>query len=484
MESAGEDHSTLVSSLAGAYTHRVSVVARLLPRLACSARGPTCYGFTVRMIRATIPMLLLAGVVATACAFGTDVPAASIAATDACDVRPTLRPLPAQPVTHRGPSFPVDQVVSPTSDKPQSKLWYNDGSWWAVMLDATDDSAMIYELLADHTWRRTDALVDARVDARADVLSDGDALYVASGHRTLSLRILRYSYDSDSRTYSLDGGFPVSIDGFDTSSVVIAKDGVDRLWVTFASRPAPEDGKTVWVAASARDHHTWGEPFVLPVGDASPVIGALSAVVAIEGHVGVFWSTERSDRFNFAIHRDRAALDEWTLETPLEGEGMVDNHVNLTADASGRVFAAIKTARNDSGESADPLTMLLVRDIDGSWEQITVGTVAERPTRPFVLLDEVNGYVYVFATEGGDLVYKIASLQSPISFVGAAIDFVSEPDTTIRYGTSSKHSVTPDTGIVILGSGDDGHYYHAELELPGAATPGSQKAKTCPPSEL
>ena len=39
-------------------------------------------------------------------------------------------------IGHPGPSF-VGAANAPTSDKPQSKLWYADGIWWADMFDTT-----------------------------------------------------------------------------------------------------------------------------------------------------------------------------------------------------------------------------------------------------------------------------------------------------------------------------------------------------------
>ena len=33
-----------------------------------------------------------------------------------------------------------------TADKPQSKLWWNDGIWWAVMFSTADNKYQIYKL--------------------------------------------------------------------------------------------------------------------------------------------------------------------------------------------------------------------------------------------------------------------------------------------------------------------------------------------------
>lgn len=67
----------------------------------------------------------------------------------------------------------------PTSDKPQSKLWWNDGSWWADMW-TTGSGWHIYRLdRGTHTWD-TGTLNDARGNTLADALWDGTHLYIAS----------------------------------------------------------------------------------------------------------------------------------------------------------------------------------------------------------------------------------------------------------------------------------------------------------------
>src|SRR5947209_10101011 len=75
----------------------------------------------------------------------------------------------------------------PTSDKPQSKLWWNDGSWWANMWDTTASTWGIFRL--DRTtekWVNTGVTTDKRASTLPDVLWDGAHLYVASHVTTIS----------------------------------------------------------------------------------------------------------------------------------------------------------------------------------------------------------------------------------------------------------------------------------------------------------
>jgi hypothetical protein len=90
---------------------------------------------------------------------------------------------------------------APSADKPQSKLWYNEGAWWGLMVNAAG-SVNIFELQANHTWRDTGTVVDERATSTGDALWTNGKLYVASrtGGSSGQIRVYSYSYDSTSRT--------------------------------------------------------------------------------------------------------------------------------------------------------------------------------------------------------------------------------------------------------------------------------------------
>ena len=52
----------------------------------------------------------------------------------------------ATPVTYQGPLYPSSVTANPTADKPQSKLWFQDGAWWALMLSTSDSAVHVFEL--------------------------------------------------------------------------------------------------------------------------------------------------------------------------------------------------------------------------------------------------------------------------------------------------------------------------------------------------
>ena len=71
---------------------------------------------------------------------------------------------------------------SPSGDKAQSKLWFADGRWWALMFHAKSGTTQIHRLDAKRQeWVTTGVVVDTRDRSRGDALWDGRKLYVATG---------------------------------------------------------------------------------------------------------------------------------------------------------------------------------------------------------------------------------------------------------------------------------------------------------------
>ena len=76
---------------------------------------------------------------------------------------------------------PAGPGGAPTGSKPESKLWFNDGRWWASMWDIPTADFYIWVLdQSTDTWSRTNTRLDDRSSTRADILWDGTKLYVAS----------------------------------------------------------------------------------------------------------------------------------------------------------------------------------------------------------------------------------------------------------------------------------------------------------------
>src|SRR4051812_8504358 len=78
------------------------------------------------------------------------------------------------PGTYGGPDYTVDYPQPPTRSENQSKLWFAADAWWALMLEPTGRVARVFELMPDHTWRPTSAVVNTDVADLGDAVHDGD----------------------------------------------------------------------------------------------------------------------------------------------------------------------------------------------------------------------------------------------------------------------------------------------------------------------
>jgi PKD repeat protein len=326
------------------------------------------------------------------------------------------------------------------------------------------------------TWADTGVALDDRSGTHADVLWDGAAgkLYVASHVFTESAgtgsvsRLYRFSFDAATDTYTRDSGYPVTINTFKLETLVIAKDSIGKLWATW------QQGGKIWVnrtlCSPACNDASWGTPFVI---SSTTVKGDdISSVIAFGGNkIGVLWSDQNAAKDVFGIHADDQADNVWSFENALQGPGLADDHINLKTDATGRVFAAVKTSKS---ASADPLTMLLVRGSAGGWSSAVFGRVQDHHTRPIVEIDEVNGIVHMFATspESSGTIFEKTSPVGSISFpTGLGTPIIKDADAKVNNATSTKQNVGPSTGLVVLASGSATHYWHNFFSLGGGGGP-------------
>ena len=398
--------------------------------------------------------------------------------------------LAAGDVGYRDHSFAASGVSNPTGEKPQSKLWFNDGLWWASLFNRTTEEYHIYRYeSASHAWSDTGTLIDERNSSKADTLWDGTHLYVVSAgadetNSSHGARVLRYSYDPATKRYTLDQGFPVTITSAGLETIVLDKDTTGKLWVTY------EQDRRIYANRTLNDDRTWGTPFVLPVKGTTVTADDISAVVAFDSQIGVMWSNQRetNDAIYFATHRDGDADDVWQVSrTAIQGPKNADDHISLrslqAADSSGRVFAAVKTSLGDleNPNPNAPLILLLARDRDGNWTNHVFGRVGDDHTRPIVMLDEEHRDLYMFATApcctGGAIYYKKTSLSNISFSEGPGEPFIqSSTDQNINDATSTKQNLSSATGLMVMassgtvvsGTTGSGYYWHNAVGLGGA----------------
>ena len=379
---------------------------------------------------------------------------------------------------------PYSGTGTPTGSKPESKLWWNDGFWWANMWDTVTQDFHIFRLdLSTQKWIDTGVKVDGRAYTRADTLWDGTHLYVASHIYSETptaanpSRLYRFSYSSATRTYTLDVGYPVAINDYSTETLVIDKDSTGKLWATWMQN------NQVYVNRTTTNDATWGTPFVLPVAGTTAASDDISSVVAFGGNkIGVMWSNQVDSAMYFAVHVDGQADTAWDgSRTAIAGPNYADDHINLKslqADGSGRVFAAVKTSLDDllNPNPNAPLIMLLVREpATGDWSSYVFGRVSEHHTRPILLLDETNRVIHMFATApvNGGVIYEKTSPLDAISFpTGLGTPFIQDAASlSMNNATSTKQNVNSTTGLFVLAANSATNYYWHNYEALPAPPP-------------
>ena len=393
-------------------------------------------------------------------------------------------------------------TTTPTGTKrSENLLWFNDGSWWADMWSATARQYRIFRLdLATQKWIDTGVPIDSRADTHADVLWDGAHLYVAShvfvndeqaAVSGFPSRLYRFSYDTATRRYTLDPGFPAQINNFKTETLSIDRDSTGTLWATW------QQGSRIYVNHATADDRTWGTPYPLPSASAVTVDDT-SEAIAFGGRIGVMWSdqTAGDDGMHFSMHQDGAPDTAWSAaQAALAGSGTGDDHMNLKwlDAAGGRVFAAVKTSFTSS---AQPLIELLVLDVaSGTWRAYPIARVSDCPNRPIVLIDRQNGVLHTFATypappaltcsSSGGAIYEKTSPLDAISFPpGRGTLAILDADSAFVHNVSStRQNVDGSTGIVVLAANlSTKIYWHAYESLPSSVPTPPSASFTLSPS--
>ncbi len=371
-------------------------------------------------------------------------------------------------------------ISTPTAEKPESKLWWNNGFWWGSLWDPSTNKYRIHRFdVANQCWLNVGPDIDDRSKSLADALWDDatQKLYIAS-HLTSSSasRLYRYSFNASLNTYSLDSGFPVNINNSSAETLTLAKDSTGKLWITW------ENSGKIWVNRSTTNDLTWGSAFQLPVQGNTVASDDISAILSFSGNqIGVMWSNQIDKKMYFAVHIDGNGDTTWQPREDALADAnlgaVADDHVNLkiSNDGSGTVYAVTKSSL--TGTEA-PLIYVLKRDANGSWISFVAGKKKDGHTRPIIIIDEENRKLYMFAKSdkvtNGTIRMKSTSLDN-INFVdGVGEVFIrSTTDNDINSPTSTKQNVNSVTGLLVLAS-DQGrrNYLHNFIQItPGTPTP-------------
>ena len=280
---------------------------------------------------------------------------------------------------------------SPSGSKPESKVWFNDGIWWASEWSNSPAGFYIHKLnTATETLVSTGVALDTDRAARQDTLWDGTKLYVASqnfsdsGALTGGTAFLcRYSYDAGTRRRTAwTMAFPQRC----------VRTSGPRRWSSPRTRPgcSGPPGRRIRGEQSPRLHEPHRVATTRPGRPRRSCRSAIRASASrplpttsrrsspsgqrADGRIGVFWSNQDRREGLLRLARRGAADTAWTAETVVpRGSGNprpADDHINLKADSNGRVYAIVKTSKNTSG--SPPEIELHIRQPGGGWSAATV----------------------------------------------------------------------------------------------------------------
>lgn len=421
---------------------------------------------------------------------------------------PPPPPAPAAPI-HGTAGFNYSGVGNPpTADKPQSKLWWNDGSWWADMW--TSGGWKIHKLdRAAKQWVDTGVAVDNRANTSADTLWDGKNLYIAHHVVTISseggpkasrpdspAKLYRYSY-ADGK-YTRSSGFPTTITTNSSESMTIDKDSTGAIWATWTQvSGVPTGGYTskVLVNNSASGGTSWGTPQTLTGENATVAPDDISSVVAFgKNKIGVMWSDHVTGSVWWASRTDGQSPTSWNVQSAVRGPNQADDHLNiksLQADTTGRVFAAVKTSfdMNSTARKSDPQLQLLVfKPATGAFDKFTISTIGDCHTRPQIVLDPENNKIHAFQSgpattvsgcpysgTSGAIYQKTASMDDPVFAAGRGTPVIQDSTPSVNNVTTSKQPVTSKSGMVVLASDDDDkRYWFADFGIEGDGDDGGE----------
>lgn len=395
-------------------------------------------------------------------------------------VVPAAADTAARPRTFQGSTYSADYLEPPTSSENQRKLWFHADAWWALLVEPTGRSVRVFELLPDHTWRPTSAVVNADAGDVGDALRDGNTVHVVTRGTDASLSYVNLTFDAAARDYRVAA--PVLVTTRNSlSPPTIAKDAAGALWVGYAN------ATNVVAVHSVDGGLTWGRVTTVATvaSSGTPEVGAL---VAYDDRVGMLWSEQATGSFRFASHRAGDDPAVWLSEVAVSAPFAADNHVSLAripGEAGDSLVAVVKTAHGDQfGDPAAGMIDVLVRAPGGQWSVVPVSTVEDGLNDPTLQVDLATRTLHVFASYNGGIVRKSSPLDAIAFAPGTGTTFVNGTGYQLSNPTGTKDPVDARSGLVILSS--DWHsltYRHAELSLsPPPADPGDRVPPTSPPT--
>ena len=367
------------------------------------------------------------------------------------------------------PIFQVDYAF-PTADKPQSKLWYMDSCWWALLPKSSGPSL----------WQRTDQgwVEHPEINqslkgtpGRADVWAgrNGVTAVGVGKYSLVVFRVERSKNESGKKWGSelLTTLYPPS-EKDDIETATIVQDHAGRWWVAADAG----DKICVWNSLNGKN---WNGPHILAEGIGKDDI---CTIAVIHGGIGGMWSDQIKEAVMVRVHRDDQPDEKWEQVTTIEaGNKTADDHLNTALTADGSLWLVTKNSVDMVGK---PQFVLRVRSPQGKWVNYpycNLGPV-KHPSRPIIIATEsdppliLSGHTiynhenrYLGGIEFGIVDTTKSCILEPLTTVIAM-------DTSSWVGSNLINDVTgpqkpfpQNAPWIVLASDKTGRVYEADLSL-------------------
>ncbi|VAX19637.1 hypothetical protein MNBD_IGNAVI01-1552 [hydrothermal vent metagenome] len=302
-------------------------------------------------------------------------------------------------------------ITASTGEKPQSKVWFHDDAWWAVL--PNKNGTQLWQLV-NTKWVNVLHLSDS-TNTTADIKAVGNVTHILL-YQGWNSELVSLEYDAENKKYQLWSvrPYPVSIHLERSSETATIDIGAsDRMWL------ASDDEAEVHVRWSDPPYNKWSKPITIASNIAHDDICAITAFP--NGNIGVLWSNQLTKRFGFRVHDHNTSPDNWSDdEIPASSsaiswkDGMADDHLNIAVASDGTLYAAVKTSYDTEGY---PLIALLVRRPSGKWDKLY--NVDDEGSRGIVLLNESKNCLMVVYTSYRD--HKIVCKSSDTKLISFGV---------------------------------------------------------------
>lgn len=368
--------------------------------------------------------------------------------------------------TFARPVLQVD-VANPTKDKPQSKLWFAHGSWWAWL--PVKGGSSVWKRSSDG-WRRQSHL-DAALKGhpgQADVWAEEDTA-TAVLVQPDRLAVIQLRWVNAAQRYELAVA-PATLQmpprrgaGDVIETATIARDTNGRWWIAYAWQR-----EVVVRYSTGNIVSEWSPP--VTVSTVQTADDDICTIIALRGSVAVVWSDQDHDAVYFRRHDDGDSPEEWKpAEIVASGGNTADDHLNSTVADDGTLYVVTK---NSVDELDQPQLVLRVRETTGTWTNIPYAprTKLGEPSRPIVLLDSGSSRLFLLHTiyrkDGTDPRRDVIVVQSSgrqrIDLSSTATVLL-DSGTRLNDVTGAKAALPTDQPWIVLASDQEGRVFEAQL---------------------